>query len=218
MRWVGVDEAGRGSFLGPLVVGAFAIDSDGVDGLRAAGVRDSKILTPAARTACYDRLRTLGTMRSISLDPATIDGAVARHRLNDLEATAFGRILGGLHPDEARVDACDADPARFGARVRRAGGLTVPVRASHHADRDDPVVGAASIVAKVRRDRAIAALAARLGRPVGSGYPSDPETVAFVREWLAVHRQPPRWLRRSWATMGRVMPPPRARTLDRFDP
>ncbi len=216
MRIVGVDEAGRGSFLGPLVVGAFAISADRIEELRAAGARDSKALSPAARAACYARLRALGTARSIALDAGAVDRAVARHRLNDLEAAAFGRLLGGLRPDEARVDACDANPARFAERVRRAGGLRGAVVARHHADRDDPVVGAASIVAKVRRDRAIARLAGHLGVPVGSGYPSDRVTVEFVRGWLAAHPEPPPWLRRSWATMGRVKPPGPARPLDRY--
>jgi len=217
-RIVGVDEAGRGSFLGPLVVGGFAVTSERVDELRAAGARDSKELSPSAREAAYTRLRALGEVRSIALLPAEIDRAVAQQQLNELEAIAFGRLVRSLRATEARVDACDPNERRFGRRVALHAEITVRVLARHPADRDDPVVGAASIVAKVRRDRAIARLAARLGVRIGSGYPSDEETVTFVRAWLASHSEHPDWLRRSWSTMKRVKPVPPAVTLEQFVP
>ncbi|MGA8664029.1 MAG: ribonuclease HII [Thermoplasmata archaeon] len=217
-RIVGIDEAGRGSFLGPLVVGGFAIAPDQIDALRAAGARDSKELSPPAREAAYARLGELGEMRSIVLPPAEIDRAVAHQQLNELEAAAFGRLVRGLRATEARVDACDPNERRFGRRVALHAQIPVRVLARHHADRDDPVVGAASIVAKVRRDRAIARLAARLGVEIGSGYPSDEVTVAFVRGWLASHAEHPAWLRRSWSTMKRVKRAQPALTLDRFVP
>jgi len=217
-RIVGVDEAGRGSFLGPLVVGGFAVAPERVDDVRAAGARDSKLLSPSAREAAYRQLGAIGEMRSIALPPAVIDRAVAHHLLNELEATAFGRLVRGLRASEARVDACDTDERRFGRRVAHHAGIPVRVVARHHADRDDPVVGAASIVAKVRRDRAIARLAARLRAEIGSGYPSDAATVTFVREWLASHAERPAWLRHSWSTMKRVKVARPARTLEQFVP
>ncbi len=217
-RIVGVDEAGRGSFVGPLVVGGFAVARDRMDELRDAGARDSKELSPSARESVYARLQGLGEMRSIALPPSEIDRAVAQQHLNELEATAFGQLVRGLRATEAHVDACDTDEARFGRRVALHAGIPVRVLARHHADRDDPVVGAASIVAKVRRDRAIARLAARLGTEIGSGYPSDETTVAFVRGWLAAHVEHPTWLRRSWSTMKRVKLARPARTLEQFVP
>jgi ribonuclease HII len=217
-RIVGVDEAGRGSFLGPLLVGGFAVASDRVDEVRAAGARDSKELSPAQREEVYARLRLIGAMRSVTLLPPAIDRAVAHRGLNELEATAFGHLVRGLRAGEARVDACDRNERRFGRRVAHHAGVPVRVVAAHHADRDDPVVGAASIVAKVRRDRAIVRLAEQLGMEVGSGYPSDPQTVEFVRDWLAAHTERPPWLRASWATMRRVKLTRPAPTLDSYAP
>jgi len=211
-----VDEAGRGSFLGPLVVGAFAVDLRRIADLREAGARDSKELSPSAREAAYARLRAVGEMRSVALPPVAVDRAVRHRQLNELEATAFGHLIRGLRAEEARVDACDPSERRFAARVAQHAALPVKVIARHHADRDDPVVGAASIVAKVRRDRAIARLAGELGQAVGSGYPSDTETVEFVRGWLSTHSEHPPWLRASWATMRRVKLGPPAVTLDRY--
>ncbi|MCI4366030.1 MAG: ribonuclease HII, partial [Thermoplasmata archaeon] len=86
MRIVGVDEAGRGSFVGPLVVGAFAIQEEELESVRAAGARDSKELSPAVREEVYDRLQTLGALASVTLTPRTVDRAVRKGGLNDLEA------------------------------------------------------------------------------------------------------------------------------------
>jgi ribonuclease HII len=218
MRVVGVDEAGRGSFVGPLVVGAFAIDDAQFESVREAGARDSKELTADAREAVYARLLRLGDLASVSLAPRTVDRAVRVGGLNDLEARAFGTVIRRLRADEARVDACDPNAGRFGQHVfARCGGRT-RVLARHHADRDDPLVGAASIVAKVRRDRAIARLRSTLGDGIGSGYPSDAQTVEFVRAHLQRVESAPTWLRASWSTMTRVKQAVPAVTLDRFPP
>lgn len=211
---VGVDEAGRGSWLGPLVVGAFCAPRSELATLRAAGARDSKTLSPAARDKVYDRIERLGTCRSIDLPPAEIDRHVARNGLNELEVTAFARLIRELDPAVAYVDACDVDARRFGRRIARLAGTGPRIVARHRADRDHPFVGAASIVAKVRRDRAIRALAEALGAEIGSGYPSDPRTIEFVRRTVPADGPRPEWLRGSWATTRRVIPARSARTLD----
>ena len=211
---VGIDEAGRGSWIGPLVVGAFRAPRSALPAVRSAGARDSKELSPAARAQVYERLLRLGTCRSVELRPAEIDRAVASNALNDLEATAFARLVRDLEPSVAYVDACDADAGRFGRRVARRAGLDVRIVARHKADRDNPYVGAASIVAKVRRDRAIERLSETLGAEVGSGYPSDHRTIEFVRRTVGVDGPRPDWLRESWATTRRVIPRRTGPTLD----
>jgi ribonuclease HII len=217
-RLVGVDEAGRGSFLGPLVVGAFAIESDRVDELRAAGARDSKELSPAARVQVLERILPLGQHAVVALDPPTVDRAVERGKLNELEARTFGQLIQQLGAEEAHVDACDVNEKRFARVVAHAAGPGIRVLAHHHADRDDPVVGAASVVAKVRRDQAIATLRAELGDEIGSGYPSDARTIDFVRTHLSGSSGTPLWLRASWATMARVKVVAPARSLEEFSP
>jgi ribonuclease HII len=217
-RILGVDEAGRGSVLGPLVVGGYLVRSDRLDELRAAGACDSKEISAHEREQVYAKLPRIGECRSVVLTPREIDRFVAHGRLNELEARAFGALVRQLMPDVARVDACDTDPRRFARAVRHWAGARVPVVASHHADRDDVVVGAASIVAKVRRDRAIERLRVRLGVEIGSGYPSDDLTVAFLREHLAHGAVRPPWVRIEWATMQRVKPERPGPTLDGFDP
>jgi len=214
---VGVDEAGRGAWIGPLVVGAVAIAEEHLEKLRDAGARDSKELSPTRREEVYARIGAIATTRSIELLPAEIDRHVDRGRLNDLEARTFGAIVREFSPARAWVDACDVDPRRFGRRVSAVAGPDVRVVSRHHADRTFPVVGAASIVAKVRRDRAIASLAASLGCDVGSGYPSDPRTVKFVTAHLRSGPMRPSWLRASWAPTQRIIHALPTRTLDGFD-
>lgn len=217
-RVLGLDEAGRGSLVGPLVVGGFCLSSDRLEELVRLGAKDSKALTPLARERVFAGLASLGARSEVVLLPRAIDRAVARGRLNDLEADAFARLIRELSPDVAYLDACDPNERRFGLKVARLAGGRVRVVSRHHADRDFPVVGAASIVAKVRRDRALARLRAELGEDLGSGYPSDRRTVEFVRAALADARELPRWVRGSWATMQRVKPPRPARTLDGYLP
>ncbi|MDD1652176.1 MAG: ribonuclease HII, partial [Methanomicrobiales archaeon] len=105
-----------------------------------------------------------------------------------------------LGPDIAYVDACDVDARRYGRRVRSLLRSSCRVVSEHSADGKYAVVGAASIVAKVTRDRAIAALAEEHG-DIGSGYPSDPATVAHLEAYFRTHHRPPPYARRSWATI-----------------
>ena len=107
------------------------------------------------------------------------------------------------HPATAYVDALTSHPARFGRQLEALLGMAgIRVVAENRADAKYPVVQAAAILAKVTRDAEIARLARRWG-PLGSGYPSDPVT----RAWLAgaLRRGPlPPFVRRSWATLARV--------------
>jgi ribonuclease HII len=215
---LGIDEAGRGSLIGPLVVGGFLCPREKLEGLRALGARDSKLLSPAHREEVYERLRSAGRFLSVSLSPSVVDRYVAFGQLNRLEAEAFGRLIRLADPEETFVDACDPNADRFGTLVRGLSGREAIVRASHRADLHLPVVGAASIIAKVRRDRAIGKLARDLGPELGSGYPSDRRTVEFVRAALLGGGPTPSWLRASWATTGRLKREISVLPLERFGP
>lgn len=215
---LGLDEAGRGSLVGPLVVGAFLVPADRVEEMWSMGVRDSKSLSPAQRADAYGRLLRHGRCASVALSPATVDESVRRNELNLLEARAFAQLIRRLRPSLVFADACDPVAGRFGSHVTRLSGGLASVDARHHADRDLVVVGAASIVAKVRRDRAVARLRSELGEELGSGYPSDRRTVEFVRAHLARPGAAPSWIRHSWATIERLKRERMTRTLDSFAP
>jgi ribonuclease HII len=215
---LGIDEAGRGSVLGPLVVGGFLCPRAWLESLPQLGARDSKEMTPVARETTYRRLRRIGRCFAIALPPPTIDRWVERRGLNRLEARHFAAIVRRAQAEEVFLDACDVNAHRFGQEVARLAGTADGIRSAHEADRLFPIVGAASIVAKVTRDRAVRRLAQRLGTEIGSGYPSDPVTVAFLRAAIAGGLRGAPWLRASWATTRRLMAEAQVAPLERFAP
>ena len=90
----------------------------------------------------------------------------------------------------AYVDACDVNCFRYAEMVKNNLDHVCEIVSEHHADEKFPVVSAASIIAKVTRDRAIATLAKKYGE-IGSGYPSDPVTIRFLNAWIDEHKTPP---------------------------
>lgn len=200
----GADEAGRGCLLGPLVVAGVSVASAQVKALKKVGVRDSKLLSASRREAIYPEIiRLAERVHWECIPPAEIDDVVMNGRrlrkLNYLEAVYFARVIDKLGAGRVTVDASDVIPRRFGEDI--AKHLTSPcsVAAFHKADRRFPIVSAASIVAKVQRDRAVEALRDVHG-DFGSGYPSDPATRTFFTERLRRGEPLPPYVRRSWKT------------------
>lgn len=191
----GVDEAGRGSVLGPLVVAGVRAPRAQLARLREIGVRDSKAVPPGRRAQLAGAIRASAEVSVSVASPSSVDRAVARHKLNELEAERMARVVSKLAADVSYVDSCDVDAARFGRRVSQLSGRRV--RAYHRADSRFAAVAAASIVAKVERDRLVARL--RLaGEAEGSGYPSDRRTMDFLKSHMRAHGAPPPSARASW--------------------
>jgi len=209
----GVDEAGKGAVLGPLVVAAVACHDD--TECRSLGARDSKDLTPLQRSRLSHEITARFRYAVISYSPDEIDASRKRMTLNDFMAMAHAEVISRLGPESAYVDACDVDAGRYGRDV--SARLRSPCRiiSEHHADQKYAVVGAASIVAKVTRDETIAVLAREYGE-IGSGYPSDPSTVAHLEAYLEVHHHPPPYARRSWATIATLQAAREQRKLGEY--
>lgn len=201
MRVVGIDEAGRGCVLGPLVVAGFACEMADVASIVEAGAGDSKRMSAKRRERVASALAPLGDVEVRRIPATEID----RGNLNDLEEAAIVSILVALRPDLAILDALghpSAQPAML-ARLRAAlapYGLDPELRAEPKADAHHPPVGAASVFAKTARDAALDALRPDHA-PFGSGYPSDPVTRAWLRD-LHTARQPwPAFVRTRWGTV-----------------
>ena len=179
MQVCGIDDAGRGSLLGPLVVAGILIDKKKLRKLSLLGVQDSKKLSPKKREDLFEKIKELSDDYFISrIYPKSIDASVKRHQLNNLEAKHMAKVVVKLNPDVSYVDSCDVNATRFGKEIStQSNGHTI--KSYHHADSRFIVVSAASILAKVARDRSI--LKIRQNYDVGSGYPSDSTTVKFVR-------------------------------------
>ena len=195
MQICGVDEAGRGSMLGPLVVAGITISKSKINLLKKLGVRDSKKLSPTARERLYKKIiETVDDYYVIRIPPRVIDKSVSNHSLNHLEAKYMAKVISKLSPSTAFVDSCDVNSKRFGKEISKLTTNT-KIRSYHHADSKFITVSAASILAKVSRDRAIARLAKKYD--IGSGYPSDPKTKIFVKKSIRKN-QDLTFLRKSW--------------------
>lgn len=199
----GVDDAGRGSVIGPLVIAGVLVRQEDLSVLRDLGVKDSKLLSAHRREVLAVEIRKVSVNHHIvRLCPREIDAVVRSgrrlHKLNYLEAQAMARVLEALKPDKAYVDASDVLERRFKAHILECMSFKVDIVSEHKADRNYPVVSAASIIAKVERDTEIAELAEKYG-DFGSGYPSDQKTIDFLRRCCdETTGDYPDYVRKSW--------------------
>ncbi|WP_254535782.1 ribonuclease HII [Halomarina litorea] len=212
----GVDEAGKGPVLGPMVAACVY----GPGAALPEDVDDSKRLAP-------DRRERLAALLRDHPDVSTGVARVPTARIDDpgtdmnsLTVTAHAAaIADAAVPDgcEGLADAADVDEARFARRVAGALDGAVTVRAVHRADESSALVGAASVVAKVERDAALTRLAADYeGYDLGSGYPSDPATRSFLREYVRDTGDLPACARTSWKTSRDVLAAAEQSALDSF--
>jgi ribonuclease HII len=188
MRIAGVDDAGRGSVIGPLVIAGVLIKKENLHKLVDLGVKDSKVLSPRKRELLAKEIRKIALQcYSIALSTSEIDRVVETgrklRRLNHLEARTMAEVIAVLKPDIAYVDASD-----------------VP---EHKADAKYPIVSAASIIAKVERDKAIRELREKYG-DFGSGYITDSKTIVFLEKWIRKFGTYPEFVRKSWKPAKRI--------------
>jgi ribonuclease HII len=203
----GVDEAGRGPVIGPLIVAAVSFKEAAADDLFSMRVRDSKALSARRRESLAVEIKEISERHSyFALQPWVIDKVVNRcvklRKLNYLEAMAMAKVIRDLHPDRVYVDTADVLPDRFGNDILRVLDWRPHLICEKKADITFPVVSAASILAKVRRDLLVSNLREIHG-DFGSGYPSDPRTIAFIRTWFQENDLPPPYMRGSWKTIKR---------------
>jgi len=209
MLVAGVDEAGRGCVIGPLVVAGIAVWAKNLPLLAELGVKDSKLLTPKKREALYPEILKLAQSHHIiKVLPYAIDRAVRSTRtnfkLNRLEAHTMAKVIEVIKPDEAYVDAADVLQDRFGEYIKEYLNVKSNIISKHKADTTYPIVSAASIVAKVERDREIEKIKAKYG-DCGTGYLSDKKTIAFLKRMLIENGGSyPSCIRKSWAPAKRV--------------
>ena len=199
----GIDDAGRGPMLGPLVIAGISLEKKNIKKLSALGVKDSKKLTPKTREYLYKKIiKIVDNYYIAKISPRSIDASVKKHCLNGLEAKYMAKVVSKLNPDVSYVDSCDVNPTRFGKEISNLSD-NHKIKSYHRADSRFVVVSAASILAKVTRDRAIMKL--RKDHNLGSGYPSDSVTVRFVTKFYKKNHQMPSFVRKSWKPVQRIM-------------
>ena len=200
-RSAGIDEAGRGPVIGPLVIAGIVIEPSQDDALIEWGVRDSKQLTPRRRETLEQKIQQLaGQVEILEISAKEIDTQREQRRsLNILEAQWMAQVLNRLDWDIAYVDASDVNAERYGRQISAQLKTKNKVVSEHKADSTYPVVAAASVLAKVRRDMRIRELHRNYG-DFGSGYPNDSKTRKFLRDWIRTHNTFPDIVRKTWET------------------
>jgi ribonuclease HII len=199
----GVDEAGRGSVMGPLVVGAVYAEDDAA--LKEIGVKDSKKLTPNARERMFDQIAAAVPRYEIVIRSAEeIDSLREKMSLNDVELDMFRDAVSKIPVTRVYADCPDVSEMNFSSALSvRLGNTNVIGR--HKADDTYPIVSAASIMAKVTRDRMMDDIEKEFGVNVGSGYPSDPYTMDFIEKWIKENGMSPKHTRNSWEPVKRLL-------------
>ena len=208
-----MDEAGKGSVLGPMVIAAVGVSSDDI--LADLGIKDSKMLSAKERELLYTIIRKKCRVATVKLDAQDIDLVRQDMTLNAAVARAHAQVITKLSPACAYVDACDVNTFRYAEMVKNHLQRPCEIVSEHHADEKFPVVSAASIIAKVTRDRAIVTLAKKYGE-IGSGYPSDPVTIRWLNTYIDEHRSPPPIARKSWKTVSAILAKKTQRSLGDF--
>ena len=203
MKICGVDDAGRGSMIGPMVIAGISIEKKNIPKLRKLGVRDSKKLSPKKRELLYKQIvKLVDDYHVIRIPPRTIDKYVFEHNLNHLEAKKMAEVISNLNPDLSYVDSCDVNAARSGREISDLSKKS-KVKSYHYADSRFVVVSAASIIAKVSRDRSIMRLNKTTN--LGSGYPSDKKSVNYVKKVVSSKKSLPTSIRKSWKPVQKIL-------------
>lgn len=194
----GVDEAGRGSIIGPLVVAGISVRETKIALLSEMGVRDSKALTAKARARLFGEIMKVADSVCIrKVNPVEVDDSVSLRGLNRLEAKVMASVINNIGADEVYVDCCDVNPERYRDYIGQHLSCSPKVHSMHHADATNVVVSAASIVAKITRDHEVEEIRKKY-RAIGSGYPSDDRTMRFIRRWVKKNGSAPEFARKSW--------------------
>ncbi|MBW2995461.1 ribonuclease HII [Candidatus Woesearchaeota archaeon] len=200
MKFAGIDEAGKGPCIGPLVVCGVSINQEKFLELKLLELKDSKKLTPLKRTMLAEKIKKIADkMEIIEIQPSEIDSAVdsQNSNLNLLEAQKISEIINKLKANEVILDCPSPNKKQFVRDVQKNLTKETKIIAEHKADENYPIVSAASIIAKVTRDREIEKLKQQYDVDFGSGYMSDEITQEFLKKNWENSRFAP-IIRKSW--------------------
>ncbi|MEM5814247.1 MAG: ribonuclease HII [Candidatus Aenigmatarchaeota archaeon] len=213
---LGIDEAGRGSVIGPLIVGGVLIDEEDEEKLKKIGVRDSKELTPAQRERMASEIKKVAKeWVTVRITAKEIDELRKKKNLNVIEAEKMAEIIKFLKGDRAYVDAPQVSTEKFKNVLLALAKNHTEIIAENYADRKYKVVSAASIIAKVERDAEIEKIKKEAGFDFGVGYPHDERSIEFVKKCLREKRFL-EYLRHSWTTVQELKGKKKQKKLGEF--
>ncbi|KAI5149976.1 ribonuclease H2 subunit A [Enteropsectra breve] len=193
----GIDEAGRGPVIGPMVYGLYVMEHDAV-----TKYKDSKILSKEAREGHFSGMASYAYY---AIDPQYITAHMngGTKNLNEIARGAVITLLNELKEKCSNVDTVYIDGlgnnASYKTYLQRFFDFNFVIE--NKADSLYQPVSGASIVAKVTRDRIVESY----GYDCGSGYPGDPRTVAWLGRYKNNPSELPKEVRKSWATVKNML-------------
>tara|TARA_Y100000310_G_scaffold72424_1_gene68461 strand:- start:10301 stop:10945 length:645 start_codon:yes stop_codon:yes gene_type:complete len=194
---LGIDEAGRGPVIGPMVVAGVMIEEGKESSL--GDVKDSKLVSQKNRIILNRHIRNCSKYEVLVVEPEIIDAAVlsGELNLNWLEAHKQADIINKLKPDKAIIDCPSINCKSYKEYLQNLiKNKQIKLIVEHKADEKYPVCSAASILAKVEREKQVGDIKRKYGN-TGSGYPADPYTKEFIKKnW----KKYPEIFRKSWST------------------
>jgi ribonuclease HII len=211
----GIDEAGRGPVIGPMVMAGVLIEKSDIPKLKALGVKDSKLLTKEKREFLFTKIKsTVKSYKIIIISPQEIDKALESENLNLnwLEAHKSAEIINKLKPDKAILDCPSNNIKAYRDYVKNLLKHKTELVVEHKADVNYLESGAASILAKVTRDKEIEKIQKKYGN-CGPGYPSNEITQKFLKENWEKH---PEIFRKTWSSYKRHKDAKNQKTLGNF--
>ncbi len=196
--YCGIDEAGRGPVIGPMVIAVVCSDPDSI---KKIGVKDSKALSEPTREKMFDAIvKSADHVEFIIVGEEEIDDSTFKNELNFLEAKVISRLI--KPGNDYTIDCPDVNEERFSRLLTELTGNS-KITSKHKADVNFPLVSAASIIAKVTREREISRIKKEIG-DFGSGYPSDEKTISFLKDYFRKNRKLPPHVRKSWKTVNTI--------------
>jgi ribonuclease HII len=196
----GIDEAGRGPVIGPLVVCCASCRRDDEKLLKKLASKDSKALTAAQREEAYEKLKKFVTFRWVEISAGDLNGLMDTMSLNDIEAKTMADLIKKLGDGDTMIDMPDRYGWTFRKRMEKFG--VKKFEAEHKADENYPIVAAASICAKIMRDKKIEEIR-KATCDFGSGYPGDPKTRAALKDKEKRKSLEP-FIRQKWKTLENI--------------
>ena len=215
MLIAGIDDAGRGPVIGPMVIAIAAIEETKLKDLKKLGVKDSKLLSPKQRKTLFKKIKQIAKTEFILIQPKEIDHYLSTPgtNINMLEAEKMAFLISKVKPDKAIIDCPSPNTKKFKELIKKLINIECIIVAEHKADLRFPIVSAASIIAKVIRDGEIDKIKKEIGYDFGSGYSSDPRTVKFLKEYWRTH---PDIFRKEWISYKMVKEKASQLTLSKF--
>ena len=223
---IGLDEAGRGPVLGPMVIALVKISGQDLKSIENLSVKDSKKHSKNRREELFKIITNNYDVRYEILEAKTIDKLRDTINLNKIEIMAFTKLINSVlkeeYPNykdsnkiqkintkiEIYIDACSSNEKAFANQIKSKlivnDENNIKIIAEHKADENYKIVSAASIIAKVIRDREIEKYKNIYGE-IGSGYTSDKITINYLKNYVAERGELPEIARMSWKTSKKLL-------------